>query len=88
MLSIAREDKRLGIWGLFRGISSPIATAAPLNGLVFASYRCLLDIQKPSSEEGEWTPSLGQIALAGMGCGIISSYVKRYALSSYLVLVS
>ncbi|KAJ8079421.1 hypothetical protein PM082_021935 [Marasmius tenuissimus] len=78
MLSIAREDKRLGIWGLFRGISSPIATAAPLNGLVFASYRFLLDFQRPSGEvqtEAEWTPTLGQIALAGMGCGIVGSVI-------------
>ncbi|KAK1224624.1 hypothetical protein PQX77_012461 [Marasmius sp. AFHP31] len=78
MLSIAREDKRLGIWGLFRGISSPIATAAPLNGLVFASYRFLLDVQRPSGEiqtQTEWTPTLGQIALAGMGCGVISSVI-------------
>ncbi|KAL0062176.1 hypothetical protein AAF712_010929 [Marasmius tenuissimus] len=62
MLSIAREDKRLGIWGLFRGISSPIATAAPLNGLVFASYRFMLDVQRPSGEmqsEVEWTPDVG-----------------------------
>ncbi|KAF9254454.1 mitochondrial carrier [Marasmius fiardii PR-910] len=83
MLSIAREDKRLGIWGLFRGISSPIATAAPLNGLVFASYKFLLNLQMPPEElekrkfgsEDEWTPTLTQIALAGMGCGVISSMI-------------
>ncbi|KAG7092979.1 hypothetical protein E1B28_009280 [Marasmius oreades] len=84
MLSIAREDQRLGIRGLFRGISSPIATAAPLNGLVFASYKFLLNVQMPREESekrklggivDEWTPTLTQIAIAGMGCGVISSII-------------
>ncbi|ESK90703.1 mitochondrial carnitine acylcarnitine carrier protein cacl [Moniliophthora roreri MCA 2997] len=67
--TIAREERFLG---LYRGITSPIATAALLNGLVFASYRFLLKFQLDSPTAA---PTLSQIALAGAGCGIISSII-------------
>ena len=41
-----------------------------MNGLVFASYHFLLKLQLPSADT---VPTLAQIALAGAGCGIISS---------------
>lgn len=45
---------------------------ALMNGLVFASYRFLLKLQLEGASS---TPSITQIALAGAGSGIISSYV-------------
>ena len=44
-----------------------------MNGLVFASYRFLLKLQLPTAET---VPTITQIALAGAGCGIVSSYVR------------
>ena len=46
-----------------------------MNGLVFASYRFLLKIQldNPTS-----IPTITQIALAGAGSGIVSSYVTGF----------
>jgi len=43
-----------------------------MNGLVFASYRFLLKLQLRTPDT---VPTIAQIALAGAGCGIISSYV-------------
>ena len=46
-----------------------------MNGLVFASYRFLLKIQLDNLTS---IPTIGQIALAGTGSGIISSYVTGF----------
>ena len=46
------------------------ATVALMNGLVFASYHFLLKLQLPTADT---VPTLAQIALAGAGCGIVSS---------------
>jgi hypothetical protein len=46
------------------------ATVALMNGLVFASYHFLMKLQL---EHANAIPTLGQIALAGAGSGIISS---------------
>lgn len=46
-----------------------------MNGLVFASYRFLMKIQLDTPDS---IPSLAQIALAGAGSGIISSYVSLF----------
>ena len=45
---------------------------APLNGVVFASYRFLLKLQLDNADV---KPTLAQITLAGMGCGLLASYV-------------
>lgn len=52
------------------------ATAALLNGLVFASYRSLLKLQLDNPIS---IPTIAQIALAGAGSGIISSYVAGFS---------
>lgn len=46
------------------------AAVALMNGLVFASYRFLLSIQLDNSSS---MPTMSQIALAGAGCGVVSS---------------
>ncbi|KAE9405381.1 mitochondrial carrier [Gymnopus androsaceus JB14] len=58
--------------GLFKGITSPLAAVALMNGLVFASYRFLLKVQL---EDNKSVPTMSQIALAGAGCGAISSII-------------
>ncbi|KAJ3576537.1 hypothetical protein NP233_g368 [Leucocoprinus birnbaumii] len=67
--TIIREEKFIG---LFKGISSPMASVALMNGLVFASYQFLMKLQLESPET---TPTLAQIALAGAGSGIVSSII-------------
>ncbi|KAF4610872.1 hypothetical protein D9613_007212 [Agrocybe pediades] len=67
--TIVREERFIG---LYKGITSPLATVALMNGLVFASYRFLLKLQLPTPET---VPTITQIALAGAGCGIISSII-------------
>ncbi|KAK7685802.1 hypothetical protein QCA50_011148 [Cerrena zonata] len=69
LTTIAREE---GPRALFRGIASPLATAAPLNGLVFSSYRLFMHSQLDSDETD---PSLRQVALAGAGSGIVASLI-------------
>ncbi|KAA1470274.1 mitochondrial carrier [Dentipellis sp. KUC8613] len=67
--TIAREERVLG---LYKGVTSPLASCALLNGLVFATYRTLMKLQL--RHEGE-VPTLWQINLAGAGCGLISSII-------------
>ncbi|KAF9529022.1 mitochondrial carrier domain-containing protein [Crepidotus variabilis] len=69
-LSTIVKEERLS--GLYKGIASPLATVALMNGLVFSSYRFLMKLQLPSPES---TPTLAQIALAGAGTGIITSII-------------
>ncbi|KAK0489448.1 carnitine/acyl carnitine carrier [Armillaria novae-zelandiae] len=67
--TIIKEERFIG---LYKGITSPLATAALMNGLVFASYRLFMKIQL---ENNSSIPTLTQIALAGAGSGIVSSIV-------------
>ncbi|KAJ3558518.1 hypothetical protein NM688_g879 [Phlebia brevispora] len=67
--TIVREER---IRGLFRGITSPLLTSAPLNGVVFASYRFFLKLQLG---EKKVEPTLFQVTLAGIGCGLLASIV-------------
>ncbi|KII86045.1 hypothetical protein PLICRDRAFT_178337 [Plicaturopsis crispa FD-325 SS-3] len=69
LATIVREERFLG---LYKGITSPLATCALMNGLVFSSYRFLMKLQL---DDPDSTPSLSQIALAGAGSGIISSII-------------
>ncbi|EIM86944.1 mitochondrial carrier [Stereum hirsutum FP-91666 SS1] len=71
--TIVREERFLG---LYKGIYSPLASCALLNGIVFASYRFFLRLQLHHAGQ---VPTLTQIGLAGAGCGVVSAYV---ALSS------
>ena len=51
-----------------------------MNGLVFASYKFFLKIQLDNPHS---MPTIAQIALAGAGSGIVSSYVN-WVFSNYL----
>ncbi|KAF7431111.1 hypothetical protein PC9H_006831 [Pleurotus ostreatus] len=67
--TIIKEER---IFGLYKGVTSPLATCALMNGLVFASYRVFMKAQldHPNAQ-----PTLAQIALAGAGSGIVSSII-------------
>jgi hypothetical protein len=52
------------------------ATVALMNGLVFASYRFFIKVQLDSPTS---IPTIAQIALAGAGSGIVSSYVLIFS---------
>ncbi|PPQ79813.1 hypothetical protein CVT25_002967 [Psilocybe cyanescens] len=67
--TIIKEEKFIG---LYKGITSPLATTALMNGLVFASYRFILKLQMSDPNS---IPTIAQIALAGAGSGIVSSIV-------------
>ncbi|KZT07139.1 mitochondrial carrier [Laetiporus sulphureus 93-53] len=69
LFTILRQER---LTGIFRGIASPLLTAAPLNGLVFASYRLLMKAQLSSDD---MIPTLTQVALAGAGSGIIATLI-------------
>lgn len=67
--TIVREEKFVG---LYKGILSPLATAAPLNGLIFASYRLFLKLQL---DDKDTIPTLAQVGFAGAFTGIVCSLV-------------
>ncbi|KAJ7065332.1 carnitine/acyl carnitine carrier [Mycena amicta] len=67
--TIVREER---VVGLYKGIASPLLAVALMNGLVFASYNFFLRLQCPGSTE---EASLAQIALSGVGSGIVSAIV-------------
>jgi len=69
LYTIFREER---MSGLYRGIASPLITAAPLNGLIFSSYGFLTKIQL---DNGAAVPTLTQVSLAGAGSGIIASII-------------
>ncbi|KAG9010669.1 hypothetical protein FRB94_010146 [Tulasnella sp. JGI-2019a] len=60
------------IRGLYKGIASPLAGTAFLNGTVFASYGFFMRLQGGTVSDA---PSLAQVALAGAGSGIVASLV-------------
>ncbi|KZT56828.1 mitochondrial carrier [Calocera cornea HHB12733] len=59
--------------GLFKGITSPMITLAPLNGLVFGGYGYFLRLQGQAGT-GQ-VPTLGQVALAGAATGVLASTI-------------
>ncbi|KAF8596880.1 mitochondrial carrier [Ceratobasidium sp. AG-I] len=69
LTKIIQEEK---VAGLFKGISSPMAGCAFLNGLVFAGsgYFIRAQLENPSDE-----PTLTQITLGGAGTGILASLI-------------
>ncbi|KAG2359210.1 mitochondrial carrier domain-containing protein [Suillus spraguei] len=56
--------------GLYKGIASPLATCAFMNGLVFASYKFFLKVQMVDGS----IPSLTEVAIAGSCCGFSMSF--------------
>ncbi|BEI81460.1 hypothetical protein CcaverHIS002_0206200 [Cutaneotrichosporon cavernicola] len=65
--AILREE---GIRGMFKGVMSPMAGIAGVNGIVFSSYQFFMNAQIP--KEGV-NPTLGQICLAGAGSGVLAA---------------
>ncbi|KAJ9116183.1 hypothetical protein QFC20_000863 [Naganishia adeliensis] len=78
LVAIARDEKPRS---LFRGVTSPMAGIAFVNGLIFSSYGFFLRLQTPegdgngSGKNGSNEPSLWQIGLAGAGSGVMASQV-------------
>ncbi|EJU03889.1 mitochondrial carrier [Dacryopinax primogenitus] len=68
---IVKEEK---VTGLFKGMTSPLITLAPLNGLVFGAYGYLLRLQYPNLTPEERPPLL-PIALAGTLAGVLGSTI-------------
>lgn len=68
--AIMREEK---VQGLFKGVTSPMAGIAFINGLVFTSYSFFMRLQIPRNDPQE--PSLSQICAAGAGSGVVSALV-------------
>ncbi|KAI8145801.1 mitochondrial carrier domain-containing protein [Fennellomyces sp. T-0311] len=73
--STVRQEK---VFGLYKGMASPAAGVAVVNALVFGSFDWLIKIQERhginiSGNGGQ--PSLSQIMTAGMGAGVITSFV-------------
>ncbi|KAJ7664953.1 mitochondrial carrier [Mycena olivaceomarginata] len=69
--TIVNEER---IFGLYKGITSPLLTFTLLNGLVFASYKFFLRLQCPVIADA----SLNQITLAGMGIFKASGFTGLY----------
>ncbi|THH07964.1 hypothetical protein EW145_g3033 [Phellinidium pouzarii] len=67
--TIVREEK---FKGLYKGIVSPMLSSAPLNGLVFSSYRFFMRVQLKSEND---EPTITQIGVAGVGSGIVASRI-------------
>ncbi|KLO10969.1 carnitine/acyl carnitine carrier [Schizopora paradoxa] len=67
--TILREER---ITGLYKGMLSPMVSYAPLNGLLFASYRFLMRCQLESEDD---EPTIAQVALAGAGTGVMGSFI-------------
>ncbi|KIJ65474.1 hypothetical protein HYDPIDRAFT_110554 [Hydnomerulius pinastri MD-312] len=68
--TIVREER---FTGLYKGVVSPLATCAFMNGLVFASYKFFMRAQLDDTNS---VPTLTQVALAGTGCGIVTSIIS------------
>ncbi|KAF7370928.1 hypothetical protein MSAN_00726700 [Mycena sanguinolenta] len=69
--AIATIVKEETVFGLYKGITSPLLTFALMNGLVFSSYKFFLGIQGTLIADA----SLTQITFAGVGSGIVSAIV-------------
>ncbi|WWD20676.1 hypothetical protein CI109_105152 [Kwoniella shandongensis] len=68
--AIVKEEK---VKGLFKGVTSPMAGIAFINGVVFTSYSFFMKLQLEPHSEKE--PTLGQIFLAGAGSGFIGAFL-------------
>ncbi|WWC92271.1 uncharacterized protein L201_007225 [Kwoniella dendrophila CBS 6074] len=66
--AIVKEEK---VKGLFKGVTSPMAGIAFINGIVFTSYSLFMKQQIPPESLHE--PSLYQIFLAGAGSGVVAA---------------
>ncbi|KAH8087279.1 mitochondrial carrier domain-containing protein [Filobasidium floriforme] len=74
--------------GLFKGVTSPMAGIAFINGVIFTSYGFFMRLPLPlpglgppasangTSNGGEGEPSLLRIGLAGAGSGFVASFLS------------
>lgn len=69
LAKIVQEER---VAGLFKGISSPMAGCAFLNGLVFAGSGFFMRAQLDDPND---QPTLTQITIAGAGTGILASLI-------------
>ncbi|RSH87801.1 uncharacterized protein EHS24_000318 [Apiotrichum porosum] len=67
--SIVQQE---GTVGLFKGVTSPMAGIAFVNGVVFSSYSFFINLQHPGNGS---SPTLGQITLAGTGSGMLAAFL-------------
>ncbi|KAJ2492048.1 hypothetical protein IWW37_001762 [Coemansia sp. RSA 2050] len=67
---LARTVRNEGIRGLYKGMASPLAGCAAVNSLLFWAYSYGKFVQTGSLDAA---PTLGQIAVAGAGAGIVNS---------------
>ncbi|KAJ2738729.1 hypothetical protein GGI20_006228 [Coemansia sp. BCRC 34301] len=67
---LVRTARNEGIRGLYKGMASPLVGCAAINSLLFSAYSYGKTIQTGSLNA---TPTLGQIAIAGAGAGIVNS---------------
>ncbi|KAG9019106.1 hypothetical protein FRB90_006420 [Tulasnella sp. 427] len=70
--TILKEER---VRGLYKGVTSPLAGTAFLNGIVFASYGFFIRAQQRSGQSPDKDPSLTQIGLAGAGSGVVASII-------------
>ncbi|KAI9219372.1 mitochondrial carnitine/acylcarnitine carrier protein CACL-like protein [Blastocladiella britannica] len=68
-----RIVKEETVFGLFKGMSSPLVGVAMVNALLFGVYGTLLELQLESPTA---VPALSQIFLAGAGSGAINSLIS------------
>ncbi|ORX41028.1 mitochondrial carrier domain-containing protein [Kockovaella imperatae] len=70
--SILKEER---VAGLFKGVTSPMAGIAFINGVVFTSYSMFMNLQLPNADSDVSEPSLAKICLAGAGSGVLASLI-------------
>ncbi len=62
------------MFGLFKGMSSPLVGVAVINAFLFGVYGCLLDAQK--RVQGNTESTLSQVFWAGAGSGLVNSLIS------------
>ncbi|KAG8964922.1 hypothetical protein FRC03_001222 [Tulasnella sp. 419] len=69
LATIIREEK---VRGLFKGLNAPLIGQASLNGMVFATYSHLVQLQLAHKND---EATINQMLLAGAGSGLVASLV-------------
>ncbi|KAJ2194455.1 hypothetical protein IW139_004639 [Coemansia sp. RSA 353] len=67
---LLKTVKNEGVLGLYKGMASPLVGIAAVNSLLFWAYSYGKTLQTGSPNI---TPTMGQIALAGAGAGVVNS---------------
>jgi len=65
--------KQERVWGLYKGMSSPLLGVATINALLFGIYGLVLNVTAPHEAEEE--PSLSRVAMAGAMSGFFNAFV-------------